>query len=171
MELWDLYDEHENPLHKTHVRGQMLAQGEYHLVIHIWTFSKGKLLVTQRHPDKPYPLKWEVTGGSVLAKETALAGACRELFEETGIQCYPEDLKLAVTKIEGNAIYKSYILVKKIDPDVIRCQENETVDAKFVSRMEWCQMIKADKVAEPIEAHYFAYQKELDAYFDQKEEA
>ena len=112
MELWDLYDENENLLHLTHERGKALPKGCYHLVIHVWTFSNEKLLVSQRDPHKPYGGKWEVTGGSVLTNESAFEGAIRELREETGIQCLENELQLLVTKIEGDSIIKSFILVK-----------------------------------------------------------
>ncbi|WP_367891691.1 NUDIX domain-containing protein [Holdemania filiformis] len=46
-----------------------------------------ELLRTQRHPDKPYGLVWEMNGGSVLAGETNRKGACRELCEEAGLRC------------------------------------------------------------------------------------
>lgn len=105
-----------------------------------------------------------------MAGETPSEGACRELLEETGIKCSQEELQLSVTKKEGCSIYKSYILVKEIDPDMIRCQENETVDARFVSRQKWLQMVEEGDVAKPIARHYFAYRQLLDAYFSQEEE-
>ncbi|WP_294562821.1 NUDIX hydrolase [uncultured Traorella sp.] len=169
MELWDLYDENENLLGKKHERGKELPEGCYHLVIHVWTFSKGKLLVTQRDPKKPYGEKWEVTGGSVLANETAVEGAIRELREETGIRCVKDELELFVTKIEGCCIYKSFILVKEIDPAVLKCQEGETIDIKFVNRWQWLAMIENDEVAKPIVRHYHTYQKELDKFFQEED--
>ncbi len=40
-------------------------QREYHIVTDIWTINlEGKLLLTQRHPDKTFGLWWECTGGS-----------------------------------------------------------------------------------------------------------
>ena len=50
--------------------------------------TDGSFLLTQRDPQKPaFPGCWELSaGGSVLAGETALSGAMRELREETGIQ-------------------------------------------------------------------------------------
>ncbi len=169
MEIWDLYDQNECFLHKTHVRGVPLKDDEYHLVVQIWTFSNHQLLVTLRHEDKPYGLKWEVTGGSVLANESPLEGAVRELKEETGIICDPEELYLSCTKIEGSAIYKSYILVKECSLDMIRCQENETIDARFVSFEQWQEMLKNDLVAKPIRRHYEKYHDLIDGYFEKED--
>ena len=35
-ELWDIYDEHRKKTGRLHRRGDDLAPGEYHLVVHIW---------------------------------------------------------------------------------------------------------------------------------------
>lgn len=42
-----------------------------------------------RHPDDKF---WFTAGGGVLPGETDRQAACRELFEETGIRCRPEEL-------------------------------------------------------------------------------
>ena len=57
MELWDVYDENRVATGKTHVRGVPLAQGEYHLVADVWLVNEDQeILLTKRHPDKPYGL-------------------------------------------------------------------------------------------------------------------
>ena len=51
--------------------------------------------MTLRDKAKPvYPNCWENTGGAVLAGETSLEGALRELREETGLAAQPEALRL-----------------------------------------------------------------------------
>jgi len=42
-----------------------------------------------RHPDDKY---WFTVGGGVESNESDRQAACRELWEETGIQCDPDDL-------------------------------------------------------------------------------
>lgn len=42
-----------------------------------------------RHPDDKY---WFTVGGGVDGEETDRQAACRELFEETGIRCPPDEL-------------------------------------------------------------------------------
>lgn len=55
MEMWDCYTWDRQKLDHQHPRGVPLAQGEYHLVVEIWTVNRrGEILLTQRHPDKPY---------------------------------------------------------------------------------------------------------------------
>ena len=65
-ELWELYDGDKRPTGKTMLRGQIVPEGYWHIVVGIWTITAdGRLLLTCRHPDKPWGLQWENTGGSV----------------------------------------------------------------------------------------------------------
>ena len=78
-ELWDLYDITRKKTGAAVERGQTIPDGSYHLVVSVWIRNRhGEFLLSQRHPDKPYPLYWECTGGSVLAGESSLEGAVRE---------------------------------------------------------------------------------------------
>ncbi len=94
-ELWDVYDENRNLTGKTHIRGEDLLPGEYHLVVHIWIQNNsGEFLMTRRSPNKGYPLLWETTGGSALAGDDSLTAALREVREETGLILLPEKGKI-----------------------------------------------------------------------------
>ena len=76
-ELWDAYDENEKLLGFDLKRSQAksLPDGVYHVIVNVYTMTKdGKLLTTERSRNKTYPLKWEVTGGSILKGETAADG-------------------------------------------------------------------------------------------------
>lgn len=88
-ELWDIYDSDRNPTGRVEPRGRLVI-GDYHLVVHIWLMNeKGEILVTQRGSNKPWGLFWETTGGSVLAGETSLQAAVREVREEVGLELDP----------------------------------------------------------------------------------
>ena len=91
MEVWDLYTERREPTGRTHVRGEEIPYGSYHIVVHVWIKnSKGEYLISQRSADRPNcPLKWECVGGSVLKGETSLKGALRETLEEVGVSLSP----------------------------------------------------------------------------------
>lgn len=82
VEFWDLYDINRNKLGRLHERGIPLSSGEYHLAVEIWVKnSNNKILLTQRHPDKPWGSYWESTVGSVVAGEDSLSGAKRNGYQ------------------------------------------------------------------------------------------
>lgn len=125
MEIWDLYNGERQPLNKTHVRGQSLSPGEYHVIVEIWTVnSEGRLLLTLRHPDKDiFPGFWENTGGSILAGETSRQGAVRELFEETGIAVEESELHYLGTRREESAHADTYIVKKDAAIEILLCRK------------------------------------------------
>lgn len=134
MELWDVYDENRKATGRTHVRGIPLREGEYHLVSDVWTVNeKQEILLTQRHPDKPYGLMWECTGGSVLAGETSLEGALRELSEEVGIRAAGEELKHIHSICQKERFIDTYITRQAVELGDLRLQAEEVVDARFVT--------------------------------------
>lgn len=100
-ELWDLYSQQRVFTGRTHIRGEELPDGLFHLVVHVWIKNaKGEYLISQRAASRPtYPLMWECVGGSVLAGETSIAGAIREAKEEVGIDLEKSHGKLLFTKV------------------------------------------------------------------------
>lgn len=101
MELWDLYSADRKPLGRTHIRGEALPEGCFHLVVHVWLRnSRGQYLISRRSESRPtFPLMWETTGGSVLAGEDSLAGALREAREELGVALDPEKGRLVFSQV------------------------------------------------------------------------
>ncbi len=88
MEEWDLLNENRELTGKTHIRGEKLAPGELHLVIHVCIFNeKGQLLIQKRQKDKEgWPNYWDLSAaGSALKGETSQQAAEREVQEELGI--------------------------------------------------------------------------------------
>ncbi|WP_077610958.1 NUDIX hydrolase [Clostridium sp. Marseille-P2415] len=134
MELWDIYDENRVATGRKHVRGVPLGAGEYHLIADVWTVNeRQEVLLTRRHPDKPYGLMWECTGGSVLAGETSVDGACRELAEEVGIRAEKDELLLIHSIRQKERFVDTYITRQKISIKDIILQPDEVVDAKLVT--------------------------------------
>ena len=96
MEVWDLYREDRSLSGLSHIRGEPIPDGYYHLVVHVWIRnSEGCYLISQRSASRPtFPLMWECVGGSVTAGEDSLSGAIREAKEEVGVDLDPAQGKL-----------------------------------------------------------------------------
>lgn len=152
MEKWDLYNEKRELLNKTHYRKNEMIKGEYHVVAGIWTVnSDNEVLLTLRHPDKKeYPNLWENSCGSVLAGESSREGAIRELFEETGIAAGEDELFFLGTRKEKTAFVDTYIVRKNIKIPELTLQDDETVDARWVTLDKLDEMIKAGAIALPV---------------------
>lgn len=151
LEYWDALDCERRPLGHLLSRREKVPAGEYHTVIHVWVKCGERILLTLRHPDKPFGLTWECTGGSVLAGETSVQGAARELFEETGILTETERLVLADSYIGRSFFNDTYILTLPPPFPATTMQEGETIAAKWVARDEFERM---EGVAEPVKWLY-----------------
>lgn len=146
-EYWDLYDRQMNKLNETIRRGTPIPNGKYHLVCEIATIdSKGRILLTKRHPKKHYPLYWECSGGSVVAGEIPIDGAVRELFEETGIKADKSELVDLGITYGNRAIYCNYLLRRDIDISSLVLQSEEVVDARLVAKDEFEQMAARNEI-------------------------
>ena len=153
MEVWDLYDENRRPLGRTHRRGEPLPAGSYHLGVDIWTVNaRGEILLTLRAPEKDdLPNEWENTCGSVLAGETSLQGALRELREETGIVAGPEELEWIDSRCGGrDCLSDSYLLRRDVELGQLVFQAGETVDAMWVTPAKLEEMIARPEGARPV---------------------
>lgn len=133
MELWDVYDKKRRLTGRTHERGVPLGADEYHVVADVWTVNlKSLILLTKRHPDKPYGLFWECTGGSVLAGEKSVSGAVRELSEEVGIHAAETELTLIHSICLKERFVDTYITRQDVSVEDLTLQAEEVVDAMFV---------------------------------------
>lgn len=140
-ELWDLYDINKNKLGRLHERGLPLNSGEYHLAVEIWVKnSNNQILLTQRHPDKPWGSYWESTVGSVIAGEDSLTGAKRELTEETGIKIIDTQIVLLGAMTTQDWIVDTYIVKLDTPTCNLKLQDGEVVNAKWVNLYEFEDM-------------------------------
>lgn len=164
MELWDIYDENRNITNRTHIRGQALADGDYHLVVHVWIVnSNGEILLSQRSLNKTHPNLWECSGGSVVAGENSLQGAFRETKEELGIELDASNGKLI--KSTRRDIYKDFydvwLFKQDIDIKDIVLQEEEVSDAKWVTPSELEHLFKSGELVPTLGYFKIIFEEDL----------
>ena len=155
-ELWDLFDKDRNPLGKTHIRGKILPDGAFHTVIVVITKnSQGEILITKRSSEKKNsPGIWECTTGSVVAGESSISGACRELMEETGIKRKKENFKLIKSVVYKHTFTDCYLLRTDADDSEIKLQKGETDDYKWVDKETFEKMEQNDLIFTPDRQQY-----------------
>ena len=137
-EIWELVDgnKRKTGILQKRIDSDRIPKGFFHIVVEIWTKTPdGKILLTQRNPEKPMGLLWECTMGSVLVREESRDGAVRELAEETGISAEKEDLIFLGDSYYDNWIVDSYLYLPKETPK-LSLQAEEVCDAKFVPMEE-----------------------------------
>ncbi|MDD6481291.1 MAG: NUDIX domain-containing protein [Lachnospiraceae bacterium] len=162
-EIWELVDGNERKTGMEIERGTNtpIPHGMYHMAVDIWTKSKdGKILLTQRHPDKDWPLYWECSGGSLVKGESIVSGAQRELQEETGI-IVPEDKLDYLGKTvmpEYQCIMHTFMV--RLERDVtLKLQSDEVIGAKWVDISELEAM--KEKIVESVWRRYLQFKNRL----------
>lgn len=159
IEFWDAYDETRNQLDHKLIRGNPIPKGEYHLVVNIFIITEnGDILVTQRHPDKPFALLWECTGGSVTSGEDSVTGAIREVEEEIGLTLPAEKFKLVKSERRYNDFLDTYLVITNIDLTKLKLQDEEVIDAKLVSYEEYKNMHKQGFLVPSLDYFYEIYE-------------
>lgn len=138
MEYWDLFDEQERPLGKTHLRGTPLPEGAYHRVVCVWLMDRdGRFLMSRRSENKAGAHLWERSGGSVLAGESPEEGARREVKEELGIDLSDKKLHFLRTRLREQYSCFCYDYLCIIDKNVkITLQKEEVEDSRFMTLAE-----------------------------------
>lgn len=159
-ELFDLYDSDRNPLLRVHQRDVPLPTGLYHVVVSVWTVNeRDEILLTLRSAEKHLmPNLWESTSGSVIAGETSMEAALRELREETGIVATAEDIFFLGTTRKAASFVDIFVVRKTVDLSEIVLQAEETVAAKWVTFAELQAMERRGDLAFPISYQFPAFQ-------------
>ncbi len=138
-EKWDLYDRYKDITGEIWERGahESIPRGRYHLIVSIWTMTPdGRILITRRHDDKSFGGMWENTGGAVIAGESSLQAAYRELGEEIGLHPGRRELIYLGDLWHPGSIVDTYMYVKDIEISDLSLQEEEVVEARFATSEE-----------------------------------
>lgn len=136
-ELWDLYNQERQKTGILHKRGQSIPQGLYHLVVSVWIVnSRGEYLMSQRHPNKPYPEYWECTGGSVLTGESSIQGAVREVKEELGLTLDIATARLIyqTRRDASQDFYDVWLFHSDIPTTALKLQFDEVITARWLKK-------------------------------------
>lgn len=148
--------------------GFKLNKGEYHIVVNaIIINSKGEILISKRAEYKPHGLKWELSGGSIIAGETSIEGIIREIKEELGIKFEEEDgiLFKTIRKDNPPADFKDLWLFKKdIKIEDITFPDGEAIEAKWVNIDELERLIKEEKFISTKDFERKDYEKIINEY-------
>ena len=149
-EYWDIFDMDRRSTGRQHLRGTPMADGDYHLVVNIWVVnSAGQVLLTQRHPDIPFGLKWACTGGSAITGEDTLTAALRETREEIGLEVLPQQMVPVAQERRLHSFLDTFVVCMDVKDSQIVMQPEEVVDfagwmkrstAKW-SRMDCCTLL------------------------------
>jgi len=164
-ELWDAYDREGKPLGFDLVRNEPIPEGVYHLVVEILALTEdGRVLITQRHPDKKWGGCWEYTGGSVIKGETPVQGALRELREETGLTVSAQDLHPVYVdaRCSSDTIYHSFVVFFDPAGQSIQLQEGETVAYELLPYEAFRQAVTEERFAEPILRRFQDHREDYD---------
>ena len=145
-EMWDVLDENRMPTGRLHRRGEVLAEGDFHLTVHVWVKRPdGKYLLTQRSANKGYPLMWEVSAGSAVAGDDSLHAALREVREETGLILQPENGRLVRTDKGSDVFADMWLFQQDFSLEDVILLEGETCDARAATKEDILQLAKAGK--------------------------
>lgn len=161
-EMWDVYDFRRSLTGRVHRRGDPMRTDEYHLVVQVWIRnSRGEWLISQRAPGKSEPLKWEPTGGSVLAGEDSLAAALREVWEELGIALDRTRAELFCSARREQPTWANpgfldvWVFEHDCEIENLRLQAEETCAARWATESDIRAMIADGRFVPMTEDPYF----------------
>jgi isopentenyldiphosphate isomerase len=144
MEVWDIYDTLRQKTQRTHKRGDIIARGDYHLVIHVWIINdKREFLIQKRQPWKvSSPNMWDcAVAGCTIAGENTKETAIRETKEELGIDLDIHKSEIFSTFKSSSLFDDIWIVRQNINISDLKLQYEEVADAKWVKGSEIEQLI------------------------------
>jgi 8-oxo-dGTP diphosphatase len=162
MELWDIFDKNGNKTGRTIQRGKAMGKGQYSLIVNTWITNKsGQLLITKRSPNKKvFPNMWETTCGAVIAGESSLEAALREVKEEININLSPANgkylFRLKWQSNEFQHFVDVWLFNKEIDITEVIYQPEEVCGVKWASPSQILTMIETGEFT-----NSFAYLDEI----------
>ena len=122
---------------------------EYFLLEQAWIInSEGKILLTQRSLNKSHGGMWESTAGHVLSGESDLEGIQREVKEELGLDINKDKFNFIRYDVIKQTILDIWVVRVDVKIEDLKLQEEEVMDAKFVTINEFKEMLNKKEVIE-----------------------
>lgn len=155
MEYFDVVDINKNKTNKVLPRGENLQKGEYNVGVEVWIItSNNELLITQRSPLKSHPLQWEVPGGCLIAGETSVEGAVRELKEEIGLDIDIKKLHFITTSLYKYQFVDIFTIKLDVSLSELTLQNEEISDARLVSLSEFLKLNSETQIVPSVFERY-----------------
>lgn len=149
MEYIDIFDDNNNPIGEVKEKTQAHEDGNFHRTAHIWIMNDKKLLLQKRSATKKsHPNCWDISGaGHIMAGESVIDGAIRELKEELGIEVEEKDLQyiatIRSTKNPKNMEFQYvYLLNCNREIEEYIFEDNEVSEVKYVYYEELEKMVE-----------------------------
>ncbi|MCD8328931.1 MAG: NUDIX domain-containing protein [Ruminococcus sp.] len=147
-ELWDLFDKGRLPVGKTHLSVNPLPEGCYSLKVLVLVKSTNNELLLVK-PTSSNDL-WSGIGGTVVAGESSLNGACRKLMEN-GIRRKKEELKFLKAVCSHHSFVDCYELKTAVFDDEIKLRKAEFEEFKWVELDKIHEFNLSDELLRAIE--------------------
>lgn len=139
MEYLEYFDEKNEKKIGIEEREIVHKRNLWHREIAVWVVNEEKKLLLQRRSSKKKQgaNKFSITAGHVGINEKEIIAAQRELYEEIGIECEEEELKLIgiyKNEQENNNCF-SYTYLVKTNKEIkdMKMQEEEVSELKYIS--------------------------------------
>ena len=162
MEYFDVVDINRNKINKILPRGSKLNPNEFNVGIEVWiTNSYNQLLLTQRSSLKSHPLQWECPGGCLISGETSKQAVIREIKEEIGLDISTENFKFITTSLYKYQFIDIYTIKIDIDSNKLCFQEDEVVDAKWVSISDFLVLHSKNQIVPSVYQRYNLIKEKL----------
>lgn len=146
LEMVDIFTSGGEPTGRVELRTTAHAMGLWHRTVHVWVLnSQGELLLQQRASTKDtFPGLWDISAaGHISAGDTSARTACREVYEELGINVVAQELTLLFTlkrecvtpdnSTHDNEISDVYLLSRPVEAKCVIFDPVEVQGIKFVS--------------------------------------
>ena len=147
MEVLDIYDKNRVKTGRTHIRGEKLANGDFHIVVFIAVFNNaGKMLIQQRQPFKEgWSGYWDITTcGSAVSGDTSQQAASRELYEEVGIEVDFSNTRPHFTIYAETCFCDFYLHRHDVDINSLQLGYDEVAQVKWATKQEIFDMIDSN---------------------------